>query len=496
MSPPTPQQQQQHVTPDQAVEIGLQHHRNGNLREAEAIYRKVLAAQADHPAALHWLGVIARETGHEDDALKLLERSFQLNPRDPFTRQDMGETMSSLGRFAEAEQHYLAALAIMPQSAAILNDLSVVYHKMRRYDDALATVDRALAIQPDLPQAHSNRGMALTDRGRFDEAIAALDQSLRLRPNHRPTQLSKARALFLRGDLPPAFELYELRFGQGEIPYPTLAEPMWDGRADVSGKTVLVVSEQGAGDTIHFARYATMLRRERGCDVILICLADVKPLLMTLGGGVRILGSGEDRPKFDYHVPILSLPRIFGTTLETIPCEVPYLSADPARVAKWRERFAAEARPKVGMVWAGSTTHKSDRNRSMPLATLAPLLAMNEVAWFSLQKGPPAGQITQTPNAPLDLAPDLHDYADTAAAIETLDLVITVDTSVAHVAGALARPVWTMLSHEGEWRWTRARADDSPWYPTMRLYRQPTPGDWGAVIDRVAREVRQLRRPT
>jgi Tfp pilus assembly protein PilF len=493
MPPPSQQPpQQQHVTPDQAVEIGLQHHRHGNLSEAEAIYRKVLAAQPDHPAALHWLAVVARETGHKEDGLKLLERSVELNPHDPLARQDMGETMASLGRFTEAEQHYLAALAILPDSAPILNDLSVVYHKMRRYSDALATVDRALALHPDLPQGHSNRGMALTDLCRFDEAIAALDRSLRLRPNHRPTQLSKARALFLRGDLPAAFELYELRFGQGEIPYPKLTEPMWDGRADVSGKTVLVVSEQGAGDTIHFARYATMLKRERGCEVILICIAEVKPLLTTLGGGVRILGSGEDRPRFDYHVPILSLPRIFGTTLETIPREVPYLSADPARVAKWRDRFASEARPKVGVVWAGSATHKSDRNRSMPLATLWPLLAMNEVAWFSLQKGPPAAQIANMPNAPLDLAPDLHEYADTAAAIEALDLVVTVDTSVAHVAGALARPVWTMLSYEGEWRWTRVRPDDSPWYPTMRLFRQSTPGAWDDVIDRVAREVRQL----
>ncbi len=488
---PPPAPQPQHVTPDQAVEIGLQHHRNGNLPEAEAIYRKVLAAQADHPAALHWLAVIARETGHEDDALKLLERSFQLNPRDPLTRQDLGETMSSLGRFAEAEQHYLAALTMMPASASILNDLSVVYHKMRRYGDALATVDRALALQPDLPQGHSNRGMALTDLDRFDEAIAALDHSLRLRPNHRPTQLSKARALFLRGDLAPAFELYELRLGHGEIPYPKLDEPMWDGRTDVAGKTVLVVSEQGAGDTIHFARYAALLKRERGCEVILICIADVKPLLMSLGGGVRILGSGEGRPAFDFHVPILSLPRIFGTTLETIPGEVPYLSAEPARVAKWRERFAGEKRLKVGLAWAGSATHKSDRNRSMPLATLAPLLAMHEIAWFSLQKGPPVGQLAQAVDAPVDLAPDLHEYADTAAAIEALDRVITVDTSVAHVAGALARPVWTMLPYESEWRWMRRR-EDSPWYPTMRLFRQPTPGDWGAVIARVGEELRTL----
>jgi Tfp pilus assembly protein PilF len=489
----SPQPQQPHsVTPEQAIEIALQHHRAGNLPEAEAIYRKVLAAHPEHPAALHWLAVIARSTGHREDELVMMTRSVELNPNDPLARQDLGETLSARGRFAEAEEQYLAADRLMPNCAAILNDLSVVYHKSGRYERALATVDRALALQPDLPQAHTNRGMSLTDLGRFDEAIASLDQSLRLRPGHHATLLSKARAQFLKGDLAAGFESYEARLAFGEIPYPKLTEPIWDGSADIAGKTVLVVAEQGAGDTIQFSRYTTKLTRERGASVLLLCTQSVKPLLQTLGHGVLILGSGEGRPAFDCHVPILSLPRIFRTTLQTIPAEVPYLAADAARVKKWRERLATEKRRKVGLVWAGSAMHKSDRNRSMPLKALAPLLAMSDrIAWFSLQKGPPAEQAAPFADKIVDVSADLNDYADTAAAIEALDLVISVDTSVAHVAGALGRPVWTMLCYEGEWRWMRDRSD-SPWYPTMRLFRQPTPGDWANVVERIATELAAL----
>jgi hypothetical protein len=321
----------------------------------------------------------------------------------------------------------------------------------------------------------------------LDEAIAAFDRSLSLRPDHMPTLLGKARALFMKGDLAAAFELYEIRFRSPDVLYPKLTEPKWDG-SDPRGKTILVVAEQGVGDTIQFVRYLHMLAA-RGANVILLCLATCKPLFETIGHGVKVVASGEPRPHFDMHVPALSLPRLFGTTLETIPADVPYLSADPTRAARWRERLGeTDARLKVGLVWAGSPVHTSDRFRSTTLASFAPLADAADVAWFSLQKGSGVEQLTDPPAGMTitDLGPELNDYADTAALISALDLVISVDTSVAHVAGALARPVWTVLSYEGEWRWLSRDRADTPWYPTMRLFRQPAPGDWATPMRDVA----------
>jgi Flp pilus assembly protein TadD len=482
------------LSPEQAIEIGLNHHRAGNLREAEAIYRKVLAAAPEHPAALHWLGVIARQTGHPDDEMQLLRRSIELNPNDATTRQDMGEALAARGMLAEAEQHYRAAATLNPDSPAIINDLSVVCHKQRRYAQALELVEQAIRLQPDLPQAHSNRGMSLTDLGRLDDAVRAFDESLRLRPDHTPTLLGKTRALFMAGQLLEAFTLYETRFRNPEVFYPKLTEPRWDG-SDPAGRTILVVAEQGVGDTIQFVRYLPLLAA-RGANVILLCLPSCKTLSETIPGGIRVIASGEARPAFDAHVPVLSLPRIFGTTLQTIPAEVPYLAADSQRVARWRERIGGDGgRLKIGLAWAGSPSHTSDRFRSMPLAQFAPLASVKDVAWFSLQKGPGAEQLANLPPdmTIVDLASDFTDYADTAAAVAALDLVITVDTSVAHVAGALARPVWTLLSYEGEWRWLSRDRTDTPWYPTMRLFRQPEPGDWAAPVETIARALASIR---
>jgi tetratricopeptide (TPR) repeat protein len=477
------------LTPDQAMQVAFAHHRAGHLREAEAIYRQILAAQPDHPGALHHLGLIARSTGHPEPEIQLLRRAVELAPRDAGAHQDLGETLANRGNLGESEREYLAAMALDPNSAAILNDLGTLYRKQQRYAEALSLIDRALAIAPELPQAHANRGQLLADVGRLPESLQAFDASLRIRPDHVATILAKARALFLAGDLKPAFELYEHRMRSGDVLYPALNEPRWDGQ-DATGKAILVIAEQGVGDTIQFVRYLPQLR-ERCAQVILLCLANTRALFESIPG-IRVIGSGEARQPFDYHVSVLGLARIFGTTLQTIPSRVPYLAADPTRVQPWRNRVGDAPGLKVGLVWAGNPTHKGDRHRSIALTQFAILRDVPNVNWFSLQMGPATSQLPAAPFPIVDLAPGLNDFADTAAALQALDLLITVDTSCAHLAGALARPVWTMLQFDPDWRWMLDRFD-TPWYPTMRLFRQTTPGDWNLVVESIASALAEFR---
>jgi len=332
----------------------------------------------------------------------------------------------------------------------------------------------------------------LADVGKLDEALAALDESLRLRPGNAVTLLCKANALLLKGDLEQGLPLYEHRLSSPEIPYPKLDRQMWDG-SDITGKTLAVVAEQGLGDTIMFARYAPILA-SRGVRTILFCDPALAPLMKSLGGDISIFTGGNAVPSFDFHVPVLSLPHRLGTTVATIPGEVPYLKIDELLRQKWREKLSPwDGTLKAGLAWAGSKRHKGDKRRSLTLAQLAPLANIPGITFFSLQKDDGSEQTSSPPAGMnlVDLAPDLADFTDTGAAIESLDLTVSVDTSIVHLAGALARPVWTLIAMPPDWRWMLDR-QDTPWYPTMRLFRQTTVGDWTPVIDAVAQQLSQL----
>jgi ADP-heptose:LPS heptosyltransferase len=268
------------------------------------------------------------------------------------------------------------------------------------------------------------------------------------------------------------------------------ALPQWDG-APAKGKTILLFGEQGAGDMIQFVRYAPMVA-ERCARTVLVCGPDLKTLLKGVNGVSEVVDYDEQPPRFDQHVPLMSLPKLFKTDLDSIPAPIPYLSADPAKVEHWRLRLGGRPGRKIGLAWAGRITHPNDRNRSMSLAQLAPLAAVKNVQWISLQKGPAEAE-ARTPQAGLeitDVSSELTDYSDTAALIANLDLVISVDTSVVHVAGAMGKPVWVLLPFIPDWRWLLDRPD-SPWYPTMRLFRQRAVGDWEPVVQGIAEKLKQ-----
>ncbi len=378
-------------------------------------------------------------------------------------------------------------IALEPSYAEAHSNLGNALASNGQFDDAIAAHRQAIALKPNYAEAHSNLGNALAGKGQLDSAIAAHRQAIALNPNLSEAHKNLALALLARNDFQEGWEEYEWRWKCKELPFPRdSAQPQWDG-SSLEGRTILLHAEQGFGDAIQFIRYLPMVA-QRGGKIIIACQGELQRLFQTMAEGCHIVVVGPSPPAFDFHCPLLSLPRAFATTLANIPNIVPYLQADAEDARRWQRRLADHCSiVKVGLVWAGKAAHKNDRNRSMKLARLAPLAQAPGVLFFSLQKGEAAVE-GKTPPASLELidwTEELKDFADTAALIANLDLVIAVDTAVAHLAGAMGKPVWTLLPFVPDWRWMLERKD-SPWYPSMRLFRQPSLGDWDSVVTRVA----------
>ena len=362
-------------------------------------------------------------------------------------------------------------------------------------DLAIAPLRHAVQLAPSSVAAVANLGAALFRSGFVEEATPLFERAVRAESHVPLHHINLAMALLSQGQFERAWDEFEWRHQwEGYAAFSQrFGQPEWRGE-EISGKTILLHGSRGFGDTLHLARYVPLLA-QRGARVLLDSPPELKRLLATMPGSPHLIEPGQPIGNFDVHCPLMALPLTFGTTLQTIPANVPYLTPSAEDVQRWRARVAsAGSRLNVGLVWAGNSAHGADRFRSLTLASLAPLSATH-VTFFSLQKGPAAAQLAQSlPGMRIvDVAPELRDFADTAALIACLDLVITVDTSAAHLAGALGRPVWTLLSFAGEWRWLRDR-EDSPWYPTMRLFRQPALGQWTPVIERVAAELTRLQR--
>ncbi|MGD0390491.1 MAG: tetratricopeptide repeat-containing glycosyltransferase family protein [Tepidisphaeraceae bacterium] len=440
------------LTIQQAFDLALRHHRAGRLHEAEQLYRQVLARQPEHADAMHNLGVISFQVGRNDVAVELIRRAIVLNPNYPEAYSNLGNVLTDKGEL----------------------------------DEAIAAYRRAIALNPNLPEAHNNLGNALRDKGQLEEAVPVYRQAIALSPNFAEAHKNLSLALLAQGDFQRGGEEYEWRWKCKDLPPPRdFAQPQWDG-CPLEGRTLLLHAEQGLGDAIQFIRYLP-LAAQRGGEIIIECQAELQRLFQTIAGSCQIVARGQPLPAFDFHCPLLSLPRVFGTNLANVPKDVPYLHADAEDAGRWQHRLAEHAPlVKVGLAWAGNPTHKNDRNRSIKLARLAALGQMPGARFFSLQKGAAAAE-TKTPPAGMELVDwtaELKDFADTAALIANLDLVIAVDTAVVHLAGAMGKPVWTLLPYVPAWRWLLER-QDSPWYPSMRLFRQPCIGDWDSVITRV-----------
>jgi len=521
-----------HVSTEQMMQTATSLHQAGRFADAVEIYRGILSIQPNHAEALYRLAAIAAQSAQISSALDLMQRAVAVSPENPIYHRTLGDLWKQAGRLDSAIASYRRAVQIKPDDAETCNKLGMALDDAEELDQAIASYQRAIELVPAYAAARNNLASVWRTKGELDKAIAGYQQAL----NHDPQSAiihntlgrtwemaghaDKALACYRRaleinpkyanslyniglmrlaaGDFAGGWDALELRWQTtGFESRPAFAQPMWTGaeRADI---TVLLTTEQGLGDTIHFIRYAPMVA-QRCRRVLLDCPAKLVQLLKGIDGIAEIIPRGTALPPFDVHCPLMSLPRIFGTTLQAIPNRVPYVHADPIRSVLWSERFAGENRLKIGLVWAGNIKNKQGRHRSMPLSALAPLAGVPGVAFYSLQLGPPAMQ-AQTPPAGLDLvdlSADLHDLADTAAVIANLDLVISIDTVVAHLAGAMAKPVWTLLSLAADWRWLLDRSD-SPWYPTMRLFRQTSPSDWSAVVRQVATALEspaQLKHP-
>jgi tetratricopeptide (TPR) repeat protein len=526
----------------------------GNLAQLQVIYQELCDALPGNAEFLRRLGALECRLGNLDVALQLLSRSLLIDPNDPYANDNRGLVYQRLHRFGEALASHDRAVECKPDFAdAYINRGNVLIHLERpqealnsydlairhrpdsayahsnravalralgRMEEALAEFDRALAICPDLAEAHNNRGFVLRRLNRFSEALASCDRALAKRPTYLDALLNRGnalkelrrfaeacatydRAIAIKADCADAYwnkalvalqlgnfnegwDLYEWRWRRTEAEKRrNLAEPLWLGRQSLQGKTLLIYPEQGFGDYVQFCRYAASAIAS-GAKVVLEAPAPLTTLVSTMKGNLTVLREGAPLPAFDFQCPIMSLPLAFGTTLETVPGTVPYLFPPPAKVAAWRSVLGSGARLRVGLAWSGRREQENDHNRSIPLALIAPLLDL-PFEFHCLQKQVRAEDAQfLAGEARIALHSDnLDDFSDTAALIEAMDLVVAVDTSVAHVAGAIGKPVWILLSFAADYRWLLDRPD-CPWYPTATLFRQPALDDWKSVLSDVA----------
>jgi tetratricopeptide (TPR) repeat protein len=458
----------------------------GQLDEAIAAYRQAVFLRPNYPEVHNNLGVARKDKGQVEEAIADFRRAIALRPDYAEAHNNLGGVLKTKGQLDEAIASYRQAIRFNPDLTEAHYNLGNALREIAQLNEAIASYRQAIRLKPGFADAHGNLGIALRSNGQLDEAIAAYRQALALSPNLPEAHHNLSLAILARGDFQQGWEEYEWRWKCKDFPPPrNFAQPQWDG-CPLEGRTLLVHTDQGLGDGIQFIRYLP-LAAQRGGRIILECHAELQRLFQTIAGRCQIVVRGQPLPAFDLHCPLLSLPRVFRTNLANIPKDVPYLHADVEGAKRWQQRLASHSpMVKVGLAWAGSPIHKNDRDRSMKLARLAPLGQVPGARFFSLQKGEAAAEAKSPPPGMelVDWTQELKDFADTAALIDNLDLVIAVDTAVAHLAGAMGKPVWTLLPFASDWRWLLQR-QDSPWYPSMRLFRQPCIGDWDSIIVRV-----------
>jgi tetratricopeptide (TPR) repeat protein len=463
--------------------------------DALASFDQALALAPDHPDALNNRGSLLLKLQRPAEALAALDRVAALAPQRLDARINRGNALAGLGRFDEALAQYEALLAAAPRQTELHFNRGNALASLGRHVDAIAAYDQAVSNRPDHVKAHLNRGITLQALNRHQEALTSFAKVVAIDKTNPDAQHNAALSRLTLGDYRRGFEQYEMRWRRTGMPARRrdYGRPLWLGEYPPGHKTLLLHAEQGLGDTIQFVRYAPLLAR-MGAKVVL----EVQPELLTLLGRIEgiagIIERGAPLPAIDLHCPMGSLPLAMQTEAAAIPAAIPYLAASQERIAHWRARLAHLAPPRVAIAWSGRATHPNDRNRSLALARLAPLLGLDRVSFIAIQRelpGPDAETLARIPRA-ISIGQELRDFDDTAAVLALADLVISVDTSVAHLAGAMGAPTWVLLPFCPDWRWMLARPD-SPWYPTARLYRQPALGDWDSVLAHLRDDLTRMR---
>ena len=470
--------------------LGNAFQQQGKLTEAIASYQQALALKPVFEAH-YMLASAFHKQGKLPETVASYRQAIACSPNYAEAHYTLGIGLNEQGNLSEAIASYQRAIVLRPDYARAHNNLGNALKEQDNLTEALTSYQQAILHSPDFAEAHYNLGIALQQQGKLSEAITSYQQAISLKPDYAEAHMNKAFALLLSGRFKEGWPEYEWRLlcklKKQRSGFLDLPQPKWDG-SEFSGKTLLIYAEQGIGDTIQFVRYLPLVKAKGG-RVLLACQPELSRLLDGFPGVDVLLDKTKIKASdiaFDLQVPLMSLPGIFDTDLDSVPNIVPYIRARPELVKAWSERVNQETY-NVGIVWAGRPEHLDDRNRSCPLQAFAPLARLAGVSLYSLQKGPASEQVAAQPNGMkvTDYSAELNDFVDTAALVSNLDLVVTVDTAVAHLCGALGLPVWTLLMYSPDWRWLIDRAD-TPWYPTMRLFRPPTPRDWDTVMGQVA----------
>ncbi len=482
--------------PALAAALALQ--QQGDLAQAGRAMRDHLQNAPDDAAGHAALASLLQIQGDREGARMHYEKALALDPRYVEAACNLGALLRQMGDLDASADVLRHALRLRPNLAEACTNLGLTLTEMHELEEAIEILRRSLAIRPDLPETQFNLANALVQASRPDEAIQSYREALALRSDYTEARWNLSHALLLTGSFREGWEAFEVRWQIRALEKfkPPFAAPCWNGE-DLAGKTLFVYGEQGFGDTLQFVRYVPLAAR-LGAGVIVHVQKELLSLIEGMEGAAAVRAMDVPAPRFDYHCPVMSLPRAFRTDAGSIPANVPYLSADPGKTAAWRARLPRNDKLKVGLVWSSGIRNfdpallYADLNRSMALRVLEPLKRVKNVDFYSLQKGDPALEIRKFPALRVtDWTDELRDFGDTAALVEALDLVISVDTAVAHLAGALGKSVWVLAQAHGSWRWLLGRAD-SPWYPGMRLFRQTRPNDWRAPLEAITAELASL----
>lgn len=507
----------------QKLDIAVSEHQRGNLAVASDLYNQILSDYPENFDALNLLGVLLYQSGLNVEASEKLQQALRINPDSESALTHYGVVLFELQKHEEAKTCFDKALAINPKYYLAYNNRGNALRALKRPDEALTDFAQAIKINPDYIDAYNNRGLALRELNRLKEALAAFDEVVAIDPAHvaahtnrgitlrdllcldeainafdtatnlNPASMgarwNKCLVQLLAGEFRNGWQSYEMRWERSDFTSPRrdFDRPLWLGDAPLVGKSILLHSEQGYGDTIQFSRYAELVAA-RGATVLLEVEQALAPLAAGLDGVSKVLIKGDALPAFDYHCPLMSLPLAFRTELDSIPTRVPYLRADSGAVTRWASKLGQKNKPRLGINWAGNPNHENDRNRSIPLHEFLDLVT-DDAELINLQR-----ELSEADEQALarqrvrSFHRDLTDFSETAALVENLDLIITVDTSLAHLAGALGKPVWILLPFAPDFRWLLDR-EDNPWYPSARLFRQQAPGDWSDVLNRVRHEL-------
>jgi tetratricopeptide (TPR) repeat protein len=466
--------------------LGEAHRALYRIPEAIACFRRALELKPDFAQAQYNLGNAFSDQGKRDESLACYRRALDLKPDYAEAHNNLGNALKEQGKLDEAVTSYRQALDLKPDFAEGHNNLGVALKDLGNLNEAVTSFRRALELKSDFAEAHCNLGIAMHDQGKLSEAIACYGRAIESNPDYTDAHLNQSFLSLLTGDFERGWAEYHWRWKAKPAEHRDFSQPLWDGQP-LEGRTILLHAEQGAGDTMQFVRYAALVK-QRGGVVTVECQTPLLSLLKSCAGIDRLAGRGEEFEPFDVQTPLdENLAWIFRTTLRDIPATIPYLFADPDLVERWRQELGSTSGFRVGIAWQGNPKNRIDHYRSIPLGCFEPLARCSGVQLLSVQKGVGMEQLKDVAERfPVkDLGSRLHDFMDTAAVLANLDLVITCDTAVAHLAGALGIPVWVALSFVPNWRWLLDRSD-SPWYPTMRLFRQDRRGDWQGVFRAMA----------